>query len=313
MRIYLSGMTGVKHAQPWPIVAAWNIFECDTSPREVSMKRLLAICTLIFACSARMLSAQGDRGTGIRTSMVGTYVEPHQLLIYPFAAYSWDHNFEYQPTLFGIAREQDFRGHYKTTEAAVFLAYGVTDWLALELEGSQITATFEKSPADTFGTPARVREMGVADIAGQLRLRLGHERGGRPEFFASVEVLPRMHPGRVLIGDTQWDVKGEIGAVRAYRWGTMTFRTTIEYNHGDTHWDLGETSLEYLRQVSPAWRVLLGIEGGEGGAPDDWVFVSAGAWRIARGLDLKFVNGVGLFSKSTDWESQIGLQLTLSQ
>ena len=275
------------------------------------MKRVLALCAAACVSSTAVLAAQGDRGTGIRTSMVETYVEPHQLLIYPFAAYSWDHNYEYQPTMFGFGRDQDFRGHYRTTEAAFFLAYGVSDWLALELEGSQITATFEKAPADTFGTPARIRETGVADIAGQLRLRLGHERGRRPEFFASVEVLPPMHAGRVLIGDAQWNVKSEIGAVRAYRWGTMTFRTTIEYNRGDTHWDLGETSLEYLRQLSPAWRILLGIEGGEGGAPDDWVLVTAGRWRIARGLDFKFANGLGIFSKSNDWESQIGLLLTL--
>ena len=275
------------------------------------MKRLLALCVAVCMGPPTVLGAQGDRGTGIRTSMVETYVEPGQLLIYPFAAYSWDHNFEYQPTMFGFPREQDFRGNYKTMEAAVFLAYGVTDWLALELEGSQVTSTFEKAPADSFGTPARIRETGFSDISGQVRLRLGHERGRRPEFFASIEVLPPMHGRQVLIGDPQWNVKGEIGAVRAYRWGTMTFRTTIEYNRGDTHWDLGETSLEYLRQFSPTWRLLVGIEGGEGGAPDDWVLVTAGRWRIARGLDLKFANGLGLFSKSTDWEGQVGLLLTV--
>jgi hypothetical protein len=275
------------------------------------MKRLFAVPGLLVVMLPLALAAQGDRGSGIRTSMVETYVEPGQLLVYPFAAYSWDHNFEYQPTMFGFPREQDFRGHYKTTEAAIFLAYGVTDWLAVELEGSQITSTFEKAPADSFGTPARIRETGFSDISGQIRMRLGQERGRRPEFFASVEVLPPMHGRQVLIGDRQWDVKGEIGAAKAYRWGTMTFRTTIEYNRGDTHWDLGETSLEYLRQVSRRGRVLVAIEGGEGGAPDDWVFVTAGRWRIARGLDLKFANGLGMFSKSNDWESQIGLLLTL--
>lgn len=275
------------------------------------MKRSATAAGLLVVVSATVLAGQGDRGAGIRTSMVETYVEPGQLLLYPFAAYSWDHNFEYQPTMFGVPREQDFRGHYRINEAAIFLAYGVTDWLALELEGSQIDARFDKAPADSFGTPSRLSETGFSDIAGQIRLRLSHERGRRPEFFASVEVLPPMHGRQVLIGDPQWDVKGEIGAAKAYRWGTMTFRTTIEYNRGDTHWDLGETSLEYLRQVSRQGRVLLGIEGGEGGAPDDWVLVTAGRWHIARGLDLKFANGLGLFSKSNDWESQIGLLLTL--
>jgi len=64
----------------------------------------------------------------------------------------------------------------------------------------------------------------------------------------------------------------------------MTFKTTVEYNHGDHHWDLGETSLEYLRRLSPDWRILLAIEGGETGAPDEWVLVTAGQWRIAKPL-----------------------------
>ena len=275
------------------------------------MKRLSAAACSLLVTLPNALPAQSDRGIGIRTSMVETYVEPHQLLIYPFYAHTRDHNFEYQPAMFGFGSAEDFRGHYRSNEAAVFLAYGVTDWLALELEGSQISATFDKSSADTSGLPARIHATGTADIGGQVRLRLRHERGHAPEFFASVEVLPPSHGHQPLIGDAQWAVKGEIGAVRGFRWGTMTFRTTIEYNRGDTHWDLGETSLEYLRQVSPAWRMLLAIEGGEGGAPDDWVLVSAARWRLARGFDLKLANGLGLFSKSTDWESQLGILVTL--
>ncbi len=278
------------------------------------MRRLVfaTACTLLAAAAAPpAAAAQSDRGTGIRTSMVETYVERGQLLIYPFYAYSWDHNFEYQPSMFGIALDQDFEGTYRTNEVQVFLAYGVTDWLALELEGSQIAADFTKDPSDASGTPDQLRETGTADIAAQIRLRLSQERGRRPEFFAAIEVLPPSHASSTLIGDAQWDVKGEIGATRGYRWGTMTFRTTIEYNRGDTHWDLGETSLEYLKRLSPAWRVLAAIEGGEGGAPDDWVLRTAARWRVTRGLDLKFVNGLGLFPKSTDWEVQLGALLTI--
>jgi len=207
---------------------------------------------------AGSLAAQSDRGPGIRTSMVETYVEPGQFIIYPFYAYSWDHNYEYQPSMFGIGLDQDFHGTYRTNEAQLFLAYGVTDWLAVELEGSRIIADFTKDPNDASGTPASLRESGTADIAGQIRLRLAPERGRRPELFAAVELLPPQQSGSALIGDEQWDVKGELGAARAYRWGTMTFRTTIEYNRGDTHWDLGETSLEYLKRLSPAWRRAAG-------------------------------------------------------
>ena len=53
-------------------------------------------------------------------------------------------------------------------------------------------------------------------------------------------MIPAQHQAQVLIGEAEVDVKGRIGIIRGYRWGTMTFRTTVEYNHGDTHWDLGE-------------------------------------------------------------------------
>ena len=89
----------------------------------------------------------------------------------------------------------------------------------------------------------------------------------------------------------------------------MTLHTTIEYNHGDMHWDLGETVLEYLRQVSPRMRILLAVEGGEGGAMDEWVFVTSGQWRLSDRAYLKFANAVGLAPKSTDWEPQIGILL----
>jgi len=280
-------------------------------PQEAAVKRLSIIGLTLLVAQVSTLRGQGDAGAGIRTSMIETYVEPHQLLIYPFYAHTWDHNFEYQPFMFGGTAIDDFRGQYRSNEVAVFLAYGVTDWLALEIEGSQIAATFDKSPADTTGTPAHVAQSGTSDFGGQLRFRFGHNREHRPEFFGSIEAVPPSHGNQVLIGETQWNVKGEVGAMRAYHWGTVSFRTTIEYNQGDSHWDLGETSLEYLRQMAPSWRLLLGIEGGEGGAPDDYVFVAAGHWRIARALDLKVANGLGLFSKSTDWEAQIGLMASL--
>jgi len=66
-----------------------------------------------------------------------------------------------------------------------------------------------------------------------------------------------------------------------------------------------------MRQVSSAGRLLFAIEGGEGGALDEWTFVSAGRWRIGDGLFVKFANVFGLQSKATDWETQLGLMVAL--
>ena len=264
---------------------------------------LFLSAALTVAASAQ----QADSGRGLRTSMQETYVAKHELLVFPFGALSRDHNFEYQPSNFGVGSDQDYRGHFRTNEAQLFLAYGITDWLAVEVQTSDIHARFQRAPDDTTGTPAAISQAGVSDLEGQIRMRLGRERGRRPEFFAGIEILPPIHPHQSLIGDGQWDVKGEIGATRTYGWGALTLRTTIEYNRGDTHWDLGESSLEFLRPVSRTWRLFAAVEGGEGGAPDDWTLVTAASWRIGNGVFLKFGNSVGIFSKATDWEPQVGV------
>jgi len=56
---------------------------------------------------------------------------------------------------------------------------------------------------------------------------------------------------------------------------------------------------------------MLAVEGGEGGAPDEFVFVTAAQWRVSRGVFVKFANAVGLMSKSTDWEPQLGVLFAL--
>ena len=57
-----------------------------------------------------------DRGTGIATSMFGTYVRPGELLIYPFIEYYLDSNTEYEPAEFGYVDDTEYRGKSKGIE-----------------------------------------------------------------------------------------------------------------------------------------------------------------------------------------------------
>jgi len=244
---------------------------------------MFATCALVFGISSTLFAVQQqeppnlrDRGPGVRTSEFQTYIGRHQLLFLTSASYAKDHNLEYNPLDWGFGNQSDLRGTFRSSSAQLWVAYGITDWLAVEVEGSSLSARFERSSSDTTATPARIHESGLGDFAGQVRVRFAQERGRRPEIWGSVEVIPANQRRKVLIGDKLTDVKGEIGFTRGYRFGTMTFKTTVEWNHGDQHWDLGETSLEYLRRLSPDFRLLLAIEGGETGAPDEWVFVTAG-------------------------------------
>src|SRR5206468_3671572 len=124
------------------------------------MTKTSRVTRVIVLLSAAVTTAawaqEGDSSRGLRTSMFETYVAKHQLLVLPFAALTRDHNFEYQPLAFGGNSGGDFRGHYRSSEAQLFLAYGLTDWLAVEVESSDIRAHFQKAPDDTSGTPATI-------------------------------------------------------------------------------------------------------------------------------------------------------------
>jgi hypothetical protein len=250
-----------------------------------------------------------DRGTGISTSLFGTYVRRGELLFYPFFEYSRDDNREYQPAQLGYGLDEDFRGKYRDSRGQIFIAYGVTDRVALEFEAASIRASLERSPSDAAGTPAKINESGLGDVEGQLRVRLMNESDHHPEVFSYLEITAPSLKGDVLIGDPEWDFKPGVGVARGYAWGTMTLRATLEYNREASHPDVGEVAVEYLRRLSPAWRVYLGVEGGETGAPDEWDFNSGVCWRVARFASIKLDNALGISSKATDWAPQMGIML----
>jgi len=274
---------------------------------ETTVPVVICLSAFVFIAEAE---AQ-DRGTGIPTSRFGTYVARGELLVNPFFAYTTDHNREYQPAQLGYGLVQDYRGRFRSTEDVLFVAYGVTDWLAVELEASRIHATFDKAPTDTSATPARIEESGLGDVEGQVRMRLSRERDRRPEIFGFVEITLPSQRNKVLIGNPDWDLKPGIGVVRAFAWGTMTTRITVEYNHDDRLWDLGEFSIEYLKRLSPSWRLNLAFEGGETGAMDEWDLVAGVRWRIRDSFFLKLDNAIGLMSKSTGWARELGVVFAL--
>lgn len=286
---------------------------------HVAAYHALVLATAIAFCSTRAQAQANspdrsrDRGAGIPASIFATYIERGQLLLFPFVAYTTDHDREYNPSKLGFGLAEDFRGHFKSTEIQLFAAYGLTDRIALEFEASRIHATFDKSSRDSSTLPAHVVESGLTDFEGHVRLLLLRETGGRPEVFGFVEVTAPSQRQTILIGDERWDFRPGLGVVRGFSWGTVTFRTNVEYNHDDKSLDLGETSLEYLRRLSPSWRLNLAIEGGETGAPDEWELVTGIRWRVGKSLFVKADNVVGLFSKANDWSPQIGITLALPQ
>ena len=245
-----------------------------------------------------------DRGPGIPTSLFGTYVQKGELLIYPFFEYYRDQNLEYSPAELGLGPDQDFRGRYRASEGLIFVGYGLSDAFAIELEAAVIDATFQKSPDDTSSVPDEIQESGLGDIQTLLTWRWKKETLDRPEFFSFAEVVFPHSKEKVLIGTPGWQVKVGTGVIRGFRWGTLTARGALEYDDSSSSpWDLGEYAIEYLRQVSPSWRLYAGIEG----SSDELSLIGEVQWHLSRHVVLKLNSGFGLSSKATDWAPEVGI------
>lgn len=278
--------------------------------------------TLVLFALATTLAAQGtarasddlpvylrDRGTGMSTSMFGTYIRQGELLIYPFFEYYRDDNLEYKPSELGFSSGNDFRGKFRASEGILFLSYGVTDRLAVEVEAAVIDAKFNKAADDLSGTPERIHESGIGDVEGQIRVRLAHETEHRPEFFSYFEAVTPTQRDKLFIGTSDWELKLGAGLIRGFSWGTVTLRAAGERvtEDGEAKYDYGEYAVEYLKWLSPMWRVHLGIEG----AQDEIALITEGQWHISRSMFLKVNNAFGITSKSTDWAPEVGIMFSV--
>jgi len=274
------------------------------------LARLLGGTLLLAAAAASLAAAQQsvdrarDRGAGIPTSMFGIYIEPGQVLLYPFFEYYRDSNAEYKPAELGYGLDRDFRGKYRASEGLIFLGWGISDRLAIEFEAAVISATQHKSPADTSAMPARLEESGLGDVEGQLRWRWNRESESRPEIFSYFETVFPLQKAKKLIGTQDWELKLGTGVVRGFGWGTGTVRFGLAWAEGA--FELGEYAVEYLRRVSPLLRVYAGIEGSE----DEVELITETQWTLAPRVLLRLNSAFGLTSKATDWAPEVGLLFT---
>jgi hypothetical protein len=248
-----------------------------------------------------------DRGTGIPMSMFGTYVRPGEVLLYPFAEWYVDSNFEYKPSEFGFGLDLDYRGNYRASEQLLYLAYGFSDRWAIEMEGAVIQARLDKSPIDPTAMPARFEESGLGDVEGQIRWRWQKESRTRPEGFAYFETVFPLQKNRRLIGTQDWEFALGGGVVRGYRWGTVTLRTALEYSRDERKFEWGEYAIEYLKRLSPKWRAVAVIEGNQ---IDEIELITEGQWHVSPHAWIKLNTGFGLTENATGFAPEIGVMLS---
>lgn len=244
-----------------------------------------------------------DRGRGVPSSMFGTTIRHGQLRFYPYWEYYHDDDYEYKPAELGYGLDQDFRGQYRAHEGLIFLGYGISEAVALEVEAAVISATLTKSPSDTSAVPPEITESGLGDVESQLRVRWMEERGSRPELFSFFEVVFPLQKNRTLIGTQDWEVKAGVGVIRGMSWGTVTLRAAVEYDAAEQVVELGEYAVEYLKRISRPLRIYAGIEGSQ----DEVELITELQVHLHDYVFLKLNNAFGLTSKATDWAPEIGV------
>lgn len=247
-----------------------------------------------------------DRGTGVPTSMFGTYVRQGELLVYPFFEYYLDDDAEYSPAELGHELDEDFRGEYRASEGLIFLGYGLTETISLEVEAAFLDASQEKSPDDPSSMPEEVSESGLGDVQTQFNWRWLRETETRPELFSYLEIVYPTGKANSLLGTSDWEFKAGTGLIRGFGWGTVIARAAVEYVVEEDKGELGEVALEYLKRLSRSWRVYLGVEGSQ----DEAELITEAQWHLSPRTFIKLNNAFGVTSKATDWAPEVGVMFS---
>jgi hypothetical protein len=254
-----------------------------------------------------------DRGTGVATSMYGTYVREGEWTVFPSYEYLRDHDLDYDPAELGFpgASSDQFFGEYRAQEAELLIAYGLDDDLVLELEVGGLKSSLKKAPDDDSNMPDELSASGLGDVRVRLDWRLMTESGRRPELFTYADVQVPHDTSKPLvttsaeIGTSDWVVHAGVGAIRGYSWGTMTYRAGVLYDfRSNSQIDWGEVAVEYLKRVSPTISVYAGLIIDQG---DEGSLVGELQWHLSPNVILKLNSGVAVMSHGIDWEPEIGV------
>jgi hypothetical protein len=267
---------------------------------------LLAAAVALAApfAAAQEPSYLADRGDGIRTSLIGTYVRPKEFVFYPFYEYTRTRNFEYTPSEVGGTGSTDFQGKKYEREFLVFLGYAFSDSLLFEFESAlHSTVEFRKAPDDTSNAPAQLRESGVGDTEAQIRWRIATETESRPDTVVFFETVFPLQRSKKLLGTQDWQFSTGAVFTKGFSFGTLALRAGVDYDRGDRRFKAGEYAIDYLKKLSPAWRVALTLEGHE----SEFSVIGEVQYTLSKDAILKINSGFGLSSKDRAFAPEIGV------
>lgn len=248
-----------------------------------------------------------DRGPGIHTSLFGSYVQKGELLFYPFYEYTRTSADEYKPGELGFTGNTDYLGKLTEREKLVYFAYGFSDRLMMEFESAvHAQAKFEKDPADPSAVPAIMKESGLGDTEGQIRYRFREETENRSELVGFFEAVLPLQRNKVLIGTQKWEFATGVNMTKGFSYGTFMVKAGLAWDPDPGVIELGEYGVEYLKRVSPAWRVVASLEG----ETDELSAIGEVQYSLTRNAVLKLNTGIGLTRKAPDLAPEVGVMFS---
>ena len=96
------------------------------------------------------------------------------------------------------------------------------------------------------------------------------------------------------------------GAIKGFSWGTLSARYSVAYEDGNLQG--GEFALEYLKRLSPRWRMVVALEG-EG---EDLSLITEAQFFVTPRVFLKLNSGFGLSSKVPGFAPEVGLMMSVA-
>lgn len=268
----------------------------------VVVAQLIAVSALCAQVADIQMRDRG--GSGIPSSQFATFIEAGDFVFYPYYEFYRDKDAEYKPSEMGYVGDVDYFGRYRAHEGLIFLGYGVSSRLHVELEAAVITAKQERASDDTSNFPAEgVKESGLGDVETQLRYRFREETEKAPEVMGYFETVFPFQRQRRLIGTSSWEFQYGMELARSFSFGTMTLRGSVAWADGSP--EVGEYAVEYIRGVSEHLRLYGAIEGSE----DEVELIGEAQIFFTPAVRLKLNNALGLTKKATGWAPEIGLML----
>lgn len=272
---------------------------------------LAALATIFLApAAARAAEPLGlpaylaDRGDGIPASLFGTYIREKELLFYPFYEYTSTGKFEYEPKDLGFAGSGEFHGKLEEHEALVFFAYGFSDSLAIEFESALYSsADFTKDSNDNTAVRS-LRESGLGDTETSIRWRYLKETASRPELTFFFQAVFPLQQNKRLIGTQHWEFSPGIVVTKGFSFGTLAARLSAAYDTGDNKLEFDEWAIDYVKRLSPLWRIVLSVEGVQ---QDEASLIGEVQYTLSKNAVLKVNSGFGLVDKAPDVAPEIGV------